>query len=54
MDIKWMLAYIFMSMANEKHEKGVRQDGFRMFQGLRKCEARSNPQDYNNMAGGNP
>ena len=27
MDIKWMLAYIFMSMANEKHEKGVRQDG---------------------------
>ena len=41
MDIKCMLAYSFMSMEPKKHEKVVRQDGFRMFSGLRsmKCGA---------------
>ena len=47
MDIKYMLACIFMSMGPAKHEKVAifhrKMSGFRMFLGLREHEVRSNP-----------
>ena len=40
--------HFYVYGARKKHEKVVRQDGFRMFSGLREHEMRSNPWNHNN------
>ncbi len=38
-----MLACQYMTLGRAEHEKGARKGGFRMFEGVREREARSNP-----------